>query len=93
MGLIVIFVFLGVFGVVVLMAAASGTGASKQDKQMLIMTRLGIRDRSRRSRRWPTCIVDVRKNELLSTIPWIDKLLRKLELDAADCAGCSTRPT
>ncbi|MGA7859682.1 MAG: type II secretion system F family protein [Terracidiphilus sp.] len=77
--LIVIFVFLGVFAVVALVAAATGAGASKQDKQML--ARLDSALATNRSKSdMADLLVDVRKNELLSTIPWIDRLLRKIEL-------------
>jgi len=79
MGMIVILVFLGVFAVVALVAIAAGTGASQQDKQMLsrldsaLATGKGKSDMA-------DLLVDVRKNDLLSSIPWIDQMLRKVEL-------------
>jgi tight adherence protein B len=79
MFLIIIVVFVAVFIVVALIAAATGTGASKQDKAMLarldsaLATTKGKTDMS-------DLLIDVRKSDLLSSIPWMDKALRKLEL-------------
>lgn len=75
--MIIVLVFLGVFLVVVLVAAASGTGASDQNRA--IMTRLesaiavGKPDMA-------DLIVDVRKNDVMSNIPWLDRALTKMEL-------------
>ena len=77
MGLIIIFVFLGVFGVVVLIAAASGSGASEQTRA--IMTRLESAIAVGKPE-MAELIVDVRKNELMSSIPWLDRYLSKLEI-------------
>jgi tight adherence protein B len=77
MGLIVMFVFLGVFGVVVLIAAASGSGATEQTRA--IMTRLESAIAVGKPE-MAELIVDVRKNELMSSIPWLDRLLSKLAL-------------
>lgn len=74
---IVILVFLGVFGVVVLIAAASGTGATEQTRA--IMTRLESAIAVGKPE-MAELIVDVRKNELMSSIPWLDRYLTKLEL-------------
>ena len=77
MGLIIGLVFLGVFGVVVLIAAASGTGATEQTRA--IMTRLESAIAVGKPE-MADLIVDVRKNELMSSIPWLDRYLSKLEL-------------
>ncbi len=77
MGIIVILVFLGVFGVVVLIAAASGSGATEQTRA--IMTRLESAIAVGKPE-MADLIVDVRKNELMSSIPWLDRYLSKLEL-------------
>ena len=77
MTIIVILVFLGVFGVVVLIAAASGTGATEQTRAM--MTRLESAIAVGKPE-MADLIVDVRKNELMSSIPWLDRFLSKLEL-------------
>jgi tight adherence protein B len=77
MTIIVVLVFLGVFGVVVLIAAASGTGATEQTRA--IMTRLESAIAVGKPE-MADLIVDVRKNELMSSIPWLDRYLSKLEL-------------
>ena len=74
---IVILVFLGVFGVVILVAAASGSGATEQTRAM--MTRLESAIAVGKPE-MADLIVDVRKNELMSSIPWLDRMLSKLEL-------------
>ncbi len=77
MAIIIVLVFLGVFGVVVLIAAASGTGATEQTRA--IMTRLESAIAVGKPE-MAELIVDVRKNELMSSIPWLDRYLSKLEL-------------
>src|SRR5579864_118579 len=77
MAIIVVLVFLGVFGVVVLIAAASGSGATEQTRA--IMTRLESAIAVGKPE-MAELIVDVRKNELMSSIPWLDRYLSKLEL-------------
>ncbi|HEY2472550.1 MAG TPA: type II secretion system F family protein [Terracidiphilus sp.] len=77
MTIIVILVFLGVFGVVFLIAAASGSGATEQTRAM--MTRLESAIAVGKPE-MADLIVDVRKNELMSSIPWLDRYLSKLEL-------------
>ena len=75
--LIVILVFLGVFGVIVLLAMASGSGSTEQAR--VLMTRLesaiavGKPEMS-------DLIVDVRKTDMISSIPWLDQLLGKVEI-------------
>jgi tight adherence protein B len=77
--LIAIVVFIGVFAVVALVFAASGSGASKQDREMLARLDSALATGKSKSD-MSDLLVDVRKNELLSTIPWVDKALRKVEL-------------
>ncbi|HLY40857.1 MAG TPA: type II secretion system F family protein [Terracidiphilus sp.] len=79
MAIIVIFVFLSVFAVVALLAAATGTGASQQDKQMLARLDSALATNKTKTD-MADLLVDIRKNELLSTIPWMDKMLRQIEL-------------
>ncbi len=79
MSLIIIVVFLGVFAVVALLAAASGAGASRQDKEMLARLDSALATNMTKSD-MADLLVDVRKNELLSTIPWIDRVLRRMEV-------------
>ncbi len=74
---IIVLVFLGVFAVVGLLFSASGSGSSEQAR--VLMTRLesaiavGKPEMS-------DLIVDVRKNELMSAIPWLDRWLTKVEI-------------
>jgi|HubBroStandDraft_5_1064220.scaffolds.fasta_scaffold06777_7 tight adherence protein B len=77
--LIGIVVFIAVFAVVALLFAASGAGAAKQDREMLARLDSALATGKSKSD-MADLLVDVRKNELLSTIPWIDKVLRKVEL-------------
>lgn len=79
MAIIVIFVFVSVFAVVALLAAATGTGASQQDKQMLARLDSALATNKTKTD-MADLLVDIRKNELLSTIPWMDKMLRQVEL-------------
>ena len=79
MTIIVLFVFLSVFVVVALVAAATGAGASKQDKEMLARLDSALATNKGKSD-MADLLVDVRKSDLLSNIPWIDKALRKVEV-------------
>jgi tight adherence protein B len=79
MFLIVIVVFLGVFAVVALLAAASGAGASKHDKEMLARLDSALATSKSKSE-MADLLIDVRKNELLSSIPLVDRMLRRLEV-------------
>jgi len=75
--LIIILVFLGVFGVIILLAMASGSGSTEQTR--VLMTRLesaiavGKPEMS-------DLIVDIRKSDSMSSIPWLDKWLAKIEI-------------
>ena len=70
-------VFLGVFMIVVLVAAASGSGATDQTRA--IMTRLESAIAVGKPE-MADLIVDVRKHDVMSTIPWLDRALTKMEL-------------
>ena len=75
---VVVLVFLGVFVVASLLLIASGTGASQQTKRTLSVLQAALTN--------PTpagggdVIVDVRKSDLLSAVPWLNRVLLKLEL-------------
>lgn len=77
MVLIVILVFLGVFAVAILLMAATSSDASQQAK--LVLARLDSVLATEKPE-MSDLLVDVRKNELMSSIPWIDRYLRKIEL-------------
>jgi len=77
MGSIVILVFLGVFAVVALVAVAVGSGASQQAKQVhaTLDSDLATDILEEHGQ-----ILDLRKSELLSSIPWLNQRLLKIEL-------------
>ncbi len=77
MGLIVILVFLGVFGVVALVLVATGSGAQQQGRVLLTRLESAL---AIGKPEMADLIVDVRKNELMSSIPWLDRYLAKVEL-------------
>jgi tight adherence protein B len=70
-------VFLGIFIVVALLLVASGTGASQRTKQTLnrLASTLAVGTRELEDQ-----YVDIRKHELLSAIPWMNRWLLKIEL-------------
>ncbi len=78
MSLIVVLVFLGVFTVATLLLVATGTGASEQAKRTLasLDSALATSSKSEMS----DLLVDVRRNELMSSIPLVDRWLLKIEL-------------
>ena len=70
-------VFIGVFIVLSLVLVASGVGASEQTKQTLAVLQSAIAfDQSRTG----DPMVDIRKSELLSAVPWINRWLLKIEV-------------
>ena len=76
--LLVVLVFIGVFAVLALLLIASGTGASQQTKQTLaVLESALVVEQSKTG----DPIVDIRKSELLSAVPWINRWL--LEFDVA----------
>jgi len=77
MSLIILIVFAGAFAVVALLLVAGGTGASQQTKKVLATLDSAL------ATSWTNQsdqIVDLRKQELLSAIPWINRMLLKIEL-------------
>lgn len=77
MNLIIGIVFLGAFAVVALLLIASGSGATQQTKKVLAALDSAL------ATSWTHTgdqIVDLRKQELLSAVPWINRWLLKIEL-------------
>ncbi len=74
---IVLLVFVGVFAVVALLMVASGTGASQQAKKVLATLDSALATESQETR---DQIVNLRKTELLSAIPWINRKLMSFDL-------------
>jgi tight adherence protein B len=77
MVLIVILVFLGVFAVAALLMVATGSGASQQAEMMLARLDSVL---ATEKPEMSDLLVDVRKNDLMSSIPVLDRFLRKIEL-------------
>lgn len=75
--LIVVLVFASVFAVVALVALAFGSGASEQTKKVLatLNTALGTARVKEQEE-----IVDLRKTESFSAVPWMNQLLTQLEI-------------
>ena len=77
MGSIVILVFLGVFAVTALLMVATGNNASQQAKKVLATLDSALATESQETR---DQIVNLRKTELLSAIPWINRKLMSFDL-------------
>jgi tight adherence protein B len=75
--LLLALVFVGIFLVVALLLIASGTGASQRTKQTLALLSSAL---AVGTRQLDDQIVDIRKHELLSAVPWINRWLLKIEL-------------
>ena len=78
MQLLLIVVFVGVFAVFALLLIASGTGASQRTKETLarLESTLAAGGKAHSSDE----IVDLRKQELLSAVPWLNRWLLRLEV-------------
>jgi len=77
MNLIILVVFLGAFAVFALLMVAGGSGASQQTKKVLATLDSAL------ATSWTNSsdqVVDLRKQELFSAIPWIHRWLMKIEL-------------
>ena len=77
MELIVILVFLGIFTVVAAVAMAVGSGASERTKQALASLDSALATESPAER---DQILNVRRNDVLSAIPWLNKKLLQFQL-------------
>ncbi len=75
--LVVVLVFLGVFAISALLLIASGTGASKSTKRTLAVLHAALSADESKPR---DPIVDVRKQELFSALPTLNRILLKLEI-------------
>lgn len=77
MFLIIGLVFLGVFLVTVLLMVAMGTGASKEVKERLASLQSTF---GRAGSESDQEVADIRKEELLSSLPWLNRLLIKADV-------------
>ncbi len=78
MSLLLIVVFVGVFTVVALLLVARGTGASQVTKETL--ARLASTLAAGGNANSSDEIVDLRKQELFSAVPWLNRWLLRLEV-------------
>ncbi|HKO19239.1 MAG TPA: type II secretion system F family protein [Acidobacteriaceae bacterium] len=74
---LIVLVFVGVFLVVAMLLMAGTTGRSQQAKQTLANLESALATASQQTR---DQIVDIRRSELLSAVPWINRLLAKVEI-------------
>jgi tight adherence protein B len=75
--LLLVFVFVAVFAISALLLTAGRTGASKQSEQTLTVLQAALAT----AKSSPADHnVDIRKEELLSAVPWLNRWLLKLEL-------------
>lgn len=77
MGMIIFLVFVGVFALISLVLIASGSGAAQQSKQVLASLDSALATDGMESREQ---VLNLRKSETLSAIPWLNQKLVKLEL-------------
>ncbi len=70
-------VFVSVFAVVLLLLVGGGFGASQQAKQTIALLEATLATPSAKQR---DQVVDVRKLELFSNIPWINRVLLQMEV-------------
>jgi tight adherence protein B len=75
--LLLMLVFVGVFAVLSLILVGSGVGATQRTKQTLAVLQSALAVDSSRS---GDPIVDLRKSELLSAVPWMNRWLLKVEV-------------
>lgn len=75
--LLVILVFLGVFGVLTLLLIGSGLARSEQTKRTLAVLESALTVEKAQGH---DDIVDLRKDELLSAVPWLNRWMQKLEI-------------
>lgn len=76
MGLIITLVFVAFFLVTVLVLTALGTGASQQTKQALAMLDSAL---ATPGTEMEDEVLDIRRHELMSSIPWLNQWLIKLD--------------
>lgn len=75
--LLAVLIFLGVFAVVVLLLAATGAGSAEQTKRTLAVLESALVVEKAQGH---DDLVDIRKDELLSAVPWLNRWLMKLEV-------------
>jgi len=74
---LIVLVFAGVFVVAAMLLMASTAGASQQAKQTLAHLESALATSARQTK---DQIIDIRKSELMSAVPWINRWLAKMEI-------------
>ncbi len=74
---VLVLVFLGVFAVAALLLIATGTGSSERTKRTLTVLHAAL---SAAELKPPDPIVDIRKEELFSALPMLNRMLLKMEV-------------
>jgi tight adherence protein B len=77
MVLILLLVFIGVFVVITVLLMASGSSASQQSERAIANLDAALASGARNAK---DLIVDLRKKELLSAVPWMNRWLMKMEV-------------
>jgi tight adherence protein B len=77
-GLIVFVIFVGVFAIVALLAYAIGSGASQRAKQVYAVLDSALATDNDGMERGKD--VNLRKSEMISSIPWLNQKLKELDL-------------
>ena len=77
MGTIILLIFFGVFAVVALLMFALGSGSAQQAKQVLATLDTALSSESKEAREQ---ILNLRKSDVLSGIPWLNKKLLQFQL-------------
>ncbi len=78
MGLIVGLVFVGVFTIIALPLIANALSPSRSSRQAIVALDTALKSDRREKR--ISQEINIRKNEMISSIPWLNKTLLKLEL-------------
>jgi len=74
---LIVLVFASVFVVAAMLLMASTAGASQQAKQTLAHLESALATSARQTK---DQIIDIRKSELMSAVPWINRWLAKMEI-------------
>ena len=78
MTLVSILVFIGIFAVIApLLVVWSGAGNARQQKQAVAALTTALGESSKEK---PKPVIDFRRNEAVSSIPWLNKILTRYDL-------------
>ena len=78
MSLVIVLVFIGIFAVIApLLVMFSGAGNARQKKQVVAALTTALGEGSKEK---PEPVLDFRKSEVVSSIPWLNKLLSRFDL-------------